>query len=85
MLYGKLVVASNVGGIPELVDIIKSPGVKLVDLAHSEELTEALSSFLTLDLKEVNEIGIKNREYVRQKFDNKKSVKSFIKILDRIA
>jgi len=84
MMYGKLVVASNVGGIPEIVAGIKS-GVKLVKPGEYDEISEGLNSFLTLELEEANEIGIKLREHILRKFDNNKAIKSFINVLDRIS
>lgn len=83
MLYGKLVIASNVGGMPELVGGINS-GVRLVKPGDSKEMAEALSSFLMFELEEVNEIGIKNREHILQKFNNERTTKSFMDILNRV-
>jgi glycosyltransferase involved in cell wall biosynthesis len=83
MLYGKLVVASSIGGIPEIVDGLSS-GVKLTKPGDYDEISDGLTSFLTLELEEANEIGIKNREYILQKFDNEKTIKSFTCILDKV-
>ncbi|MEM3979837.1 MAG: glycosyltransferase family 4 protein [Ignisphaera sp.] len=82
MLYGKLVIASNVGGIPEITNGVK--GVKLVKPGDVSEFAEAITSFLTFDIEEANAIGMSLREHVLQKFDNNKIIKSFINILDRV-
>jgi len=81
MLYGKLVVASNIGGIPEIMAGVKS-GVKLVKSGDYDEISKALGSFLTFELKEANEIGIKLREHILRRFDNSEIIKSFINVLD---
>jgi len=83
MMYGKLVVASNVGGIPEIVAPINS-GVKLVKPGECGEISEALNSFLTLELEEANEIGIRLRKHILRKFDKDETIKYFINNLDRI-
>jgi glycosyltransferase involved in cell wall biosynthesis len=83
MLYGKLIIASNIGGIPEIVNGLSS-GVKLTNPGDYVEISNSLDSFLSLELDDVNEIGLKLRNYVLEKFDNGKSLKSFIKILNTI-
>lgn len=83
MLYGKLIVASRIGGMPEMLSGVSS-GVKLIEPGDSDELLAGLSSFLTLNLAEINEMGIKNRRYIMEKFDNELAVTSFIKVLDGV-
>lgn len=83
MLNGKLVVASRIGGIPEMVDQTSS-GVELIEPGDYKEIADALASFLTLELEEANEIGIKNREHILRKFDNKITIESFVEILNRV-
>jgi len=83
MLCGKLVIASNVGGMPEMVDGAP-PGVKLVKPADSKEIADALASFLMLGLEETNEVGVRNREYILEKFDNEKATRFFIDTLNKV-
>ena len=83
MLCGKLVIASNIGGIPEVVDHANL-GVKLVTPGDHKEIADELDSFLKLEREEVSELGTKNREYILKKFENEKSVRSFIDILTRV-
>lgn len=80
MLYGKLIVASNIGGIPEIASNHLS-GVKLVKPGDHTEIANALDHFLSLSLEEFNEIGAKNREYVLRKMSNEEILRNFIKIL----
>ncbi len=83
MLYGKLIVASRIGGIPEIVNGADlSVGVGLFKPACEKDLTDVLESFLTLDLDEANELGFQNRQHIVRRFNNQKTVKSFIKLLD---
>jgi glycosyltransferase involved in cell wall biosynthesis len=83
MLYGKLIVASNVGGIPEIVTGAHQ-GVRLVKAGDYKEIADAFNSFLTLELEEVNEIGLRNRKFILQRFKNEDTVKSFTSILEKI-
>ncbi|MEM4849200.1 MAG: glycosyltransferase family 4 protein [Ignisphaera sp.] len=83
MLYGKLIIASNIGGIPEIVSNSLA-GVKLVEPGNYVAIADALDYFLTFKLEEINEMGIKNREYILKKFNNEESLNRFIKILTKI-
>ncbi|MEM3546194.1 MAG: glycosyltransferase family 4 protein [Candidatus Bathyarchaeia archaeon] len=80
MLYGKLIIASNVGGIPEIASSCLA-GVKLVEPGGYVAIAGALNHFLSFDLEEINEIGVKNREYILKRLNNEDILKHFIKIL----
>lgn len=82
MLYGKVIVATAVGGIPELVNEVYS-GVKLIKPLSCWEIVESLKVLSGLKLEKLNELGIKNREYVIRKFDNERTIESFIDILEK--
>jgi glycosyltransferase involved in cell wall biosynthesis len=79
ILYGKLVIASNIGGMPEMVEGLRS-GVRLVKPGDSEELADALDSFLAIDVEQAAEIGAHNRDFILKRFDNKRSVESLIRV-----
>jgi len=83
MLYGKLIVASNVGGIPEIVRGTHH-GVKLVKAGDYGEIASVLNSFLTLELEEINEIALKNRQFILRRFKNEETVKLFVNVLEKI-
>jgi len=83
MLYGKIVVASKVGGIPEIVDDACS-GIGLVNPGCEKELAEALSTALTFDLEDAQALGGQNRELILRKFSNESAFKSFIHILEEL-
>jgi len=82
LLRGRLLIASNVGGIPELVT--GAPGIKLVPPNDVEALADALDGALSMDLRDVVELGLKNREYALKKFNNERSVKELIKIFEKV-
>lgn len=83
-LHGKLVIASNIGGVSELTSGFKD-GVLLVNPWNYEEVQAALKVVASLSLEEVNEIGAKNRELILHKFNNKDTIKKFIGVLDKVA
>jgi glycosyltransferase involved in cell wall biosynthesis len=83
MLHGKLIVASNTGGIPEIAGVGNS-GVRLTPPGDSEAVADAIKSFWGLELNEANELGLKNREHLLKKLDNQKTVESFLHVLDNV-
>lgn len=81
MLYGKLVVASRVGGIPEIAD--SAVGATLLEPNNVVQLAESLDSYLSLSLANIYELGLKNRVEMLKKFDNQQSVSKLIQILEK--
>lgn len=84
ILRGKLVVASNIGGIPEIVRGLKE-GVRLVEPSRHQEVTEALEEFMDVVLLRANDIGAENRTILLRSFNNDESVNSFMRILETIS
>lgn len=84
MLYGKLIVASNIGGIPEIVDR-HLKGVKLIKPGDYVELADTLDRLKSFNLEKINEMGVENREHVLKRLNNKEILKDFIKVLYQIA
>ena len=82
ILKGRLLIASNVGGIPEMVDGLK--GVFVIAPNDSNALAESLNRALSIDREEATELGLKNREEILKKFDCEKSVKQLIKVFEEI-
>jgi len=81
-LYGRLLIASEIGGIPEIVG--GSPGVKLIPPGGEDELLEALDWALSMSHGEAAELGLKNRENTLRRFDKRKSVNELIKVFEKI-
>ena len=81
MAAAKPVVASNVGGIPELV----KDGVNgiLVNSSNPKELATALT-FLLDNPKVARNIGSRNREYVAKNFSWEKTAKMTSVLYERI-
>jgi hypothetical protein len=72
-----------VGGIPEIVRGTHH-GVKLVKAGDYGEIASVLNSFLTLELEEINEIALKNRQFILRRFKNEETVKLFVNVLEKI-
>jgi glycosyltransferase involved in cell wall biosynthesis len=81
-LYGRLLIASDIGGIPEIVGGL--PGVKLVSPGDVDELSNALEWALSMSHDEAVELGLKNRENILGRFDKRKSVNELIKVFEKI-
>ena len=71
------------GGIPEIVTGVHH-GVRLVKAGDYEEIASALNLFLTLEWEEINEIALKNREFIWRRFKNEETVKLFANVLEKI-
>lgn len=82
LLRGKLLVASRVGGIPELVG--DAPGIYLAKPNDAESLFNGLEWALSLDLDSVIELGLRNRELVLERFNNSVTVKKMIQVFDKV-
>ena len=81
LLHGRLLIASCVGGVPEIVS--NAPGVKLVPPNNVDALADALDWALSMDERDVVELGLRNREYALKRFDNERSVRELIKVFER--
>jgi len=68
LLHGRLLIASRVGGIPEIAD--GAPGAKFVRPGDVDDLVDALEWALSMDRDEVVGLGLGNREHVLKRFDN---------------
>lgn len=83
MLHGKIIVASNIGGIPEIVGK-PSLSAQLIKPDDPFDLAKHLESLLALKVDEANELGLKNREQILQKFNNDNAVSAFIDVVDKL-
>jgi glycosyltransferase involved in cell wall biosynthesis len=81
-LYGRLLIASEVGGIPEIVGGL--PGVKLVPPGNVNELSDALEWILSMNHNEAVELGLRNRENILKRFDNYRSVNELVKVFEKV-
>ena len=81
-LMKKPVIATNVGGIPELM-IDKKTGF-LIENGNSEELIKKIEELLD-DPKKIEEMGIQGRKFVEENFSWKIITEKFVKDLKKIS
>jgi len=79
MALGKPVVASNVGGIPDLIQ--DSQNGFLFEVANSNELAEKLRILLN-NRNLAIEMGKAGREFVQSKFSNEKYIENYIQMIN---
>ena len=82
LLRGKLLVASRVGGVPEIVEGLR--GVLMVEPKDINSLVDALEHVLSMDRSEAVELGLKNREDILRKFDNSRTVNELIRVFEKV-
>jgi len=82
ILRRRLVVASAVGGIPELVEDCK--GVFLFERGNFRELAERLKHISELSKETVEDLGSNNKEVLTQKLSNEASLRNFIALCNRV-
>ena len=83
LLNGRYVIASRIGGIPEVVDTCR--GVSLVEPGNSEALKDAMDYVLNLDNDSLFKLGRQNRDAFLSRFSNDKCLKEFVGVLDSVA
>jgi glycosyltransferase involved in cell wall biosynthesis len=79
LLSKRLVIASRIGGIPELAKDCK--GVFLFNPGNSEQLVELIEYVAGLDSETRLNLGAENRESFLKNFNNNKTYREFIKVL----
>jgi glycosyltransferase involved in cell wall biosynthesis len=79
ILRGKLVIASDVGGIPEQTS--QCPGAFLVPPMNEETLAELMDYVSSLDAEEASDLAAKSRETLVKKFDNSIAIGQFVSLL----
>jgi len=83
ILRGRLVVASNIGGIPEQGK--GCPGVFLFEAGNHHELAENIDYAYHLNRDVAVDLGIQNRTTFLKNFSNETTLKEFSLLVDRIA
>lgn len=82
ILRGRIVVASNVGGIPEQVEGCK--GALLCEAGNYRQLAEAIESVKNLNRETIIDLGFRNRETFLKRFDDDTTIKRFIRVLEHL-
>lgn len=80
LVYGRFVIASRTGGIPEQVEGCK--GVIMFEAGNYNELAEAIEFVTGLIREEIFDYSFQNRETFLKRFDNDSTVKSFIRLCE---
>ena len=83
MTSGRLVISTDVGGVREISNGAK--GIFWIRRGSSEELATAIDTVERLTLDTVTDLGEHNREASIRFFDDAKSAKEFIALLERLA
>lgn len=82
LLSRRYVIASRIGGIPELVETCK--GVTLFDPGNSGQLKEAMERLQSLDKNTLEQLGVQNREAFLRRFSNESALKQFVNVIDHV-
>lgn len=82
LIQGRFVIASHAGGIPEQVDGCK--GALLCETGNHSELANAIDFVSGLETEAIIDLGLQNKETFLRRFDNKKTIKKFINILESV-
>jgi glycosyltransferase involved in cell wall biosynthesis len=82
LLSGRYVIASRIGGIPELVDTCK--GVTLFEAGNSDQLKIAMETVQSMDRSTLTELGLQNKAAFLRRYSNEKSLKQFINVINRV-
>ena len=82
-LRGRMIIASNIGGIPELVK--GSEGVILCEPGNPTQLSESIYKVMEMSYEDKLELGKQNRDNFSKRFSNEKNLKDFLKIVQSLA
>lgn len=80
MALGKPVVASNVGGIPDLIK--DGQNGFLFEARNSDELAKKLKILLSNKILAV-EMGKRGREFIQDKFSNEKYIQNYLQMINQ--
>jgi glycosyltransferase involved in cell wall biosynthesis len=83
LMKGRLVIASRIGGIPEIVSGCK--GVFLFTPNDFCQLAEKINYVNSLSREVVSDLGLHNREVFSSNFNNKKTINNFIKLCNDLS
>jgi len=83
LLKGRIVIASNIGGIPEITEGCE--GVQLFAVGNHEQLVDRMLYVKELSREDVVDLGIQNRQNVMKRFSNELIVRKFINILNKVS
>lgn len=82
ILRGRVVIASNIGGIPEMVNGDK--GALLFEAGNAKRLAEYIESLNGLRREQIIDLGLRNKDLFLKKFNNESTIRDFTKICECI-
>ena len=82
ILKGRLVIASNIGGSPEIAKGCKS--VFLFESGNTKELAEKMEYATTLTRESANDLSAQSREHFLQNFSDAKVVRQFVNLCNKL-
>lgn len=82
ILKGRLVIASNIGGSPELTKGCKS--VFFFESENIEELAEKIEYVAALNRDTINDLSTQSREHFLQNFNDTKVIKQFVNLCNKL-
>ena len=82
VLRGRIVLASNAGGIPEQVEGCK--GALLCEIGNHKQFAEELNFVRGLSKENAAEFGLRNRETFLKRFNNKNTLREFIRLCENL-
>lgn len=82
ILRGRVVIASNIGGIPEMVNGCK--GVLLFEAGNAKRLAECIESLNSLRREQIIDLGLQNKGMFLKKFNNESPIRKFAEICEHI-
>ena len=83
LLRGRIVIASAIGGIPEVVE--GCPGAFLFRAGDYIQLADKMTAVKNLSRETVADLGARNRETIQKKFSDDKILRMFVDVLTKIA
>jgi len=82
LLQGRFIVASRVGGIPEQIQGCK--GTLLFEAGDYKALADSIKIVTSMNREEIVDLGLQNRKCFLKRFNNTSSIKSFIRVCERL-
>jgi glycosyltransferase involved in cell wall biosynthesis len=82
MLLGKVVIASAIGGVPEITK--GAPGVFFFPAEDSSSLAERIEQVESMSKDALFELGQRNKDFARRRFRNDETIDEFVRILNRV-
>jgi len=83
LMRGRIIIASEIGAIPEVVE--GCDGVFLFPSGDHKRLAEEMIYVKDLGKEKVIDLGFRNREIVKRRFSNEKTVYKFAELLYRVS